>query len=147
MDKKKGNKHGRVNWAQRRKKAKARRGDDRNADYELKPIDMKNIKFDLYYRRLLDSILNSGDAKTEEEAKENKDKDFAAFCQKLKEKLPITFRINPLNVGVESVVDLFSSETFIKDWCEKNKDDPENQGKEGRIENMTSEELANLRFK
>lgn len=144
---KKKNKHGKTNWAARRKRAKENQGDPRdNPDYITKAYVMENPKFDLYYRRLLDPILDAGSATTEEEIKANKDKDFQAFKSTLQTKLPITFRVNPLNVGYETVTNMFSSETFIKDWAEKNKDKPDAQGKEGRIENMTDEQLENLKL-
>jgi hypothetical protein len=40
---------------------------------------MDNIKFDLYYRRVLDSILDAGDATSEQEVRANKDQDFRQF--------------------------------------------------------------------
>lgn len=111
------NKHGRTNWAARRKKANNRNAEKKErGEYDVKAYNLKSTKFDLYYRTLLDPILDAGNATTEEEIKANKDKDFAEFCATLKEKLPITFRVNPLSIGFETVTGLFSSDTFIRDW-------------------------------
>ena len=145
-----GNKGGKVNWAERRKRAKRREDqeDIRDQDgYITKEIILESVKFDLYYRKLLDPILDSGNATETDEILENKDKDFKSFKSYLKEKLPITFRVNPSCVGFKAVTSLLSSDTFIKDWCEKNKNNPDMQGKEGK-ENITTEEaLQNLKFK
>lgn len=110
------NKRNKGNWASKRKAAKAREMANRNSNYQTTNFKLENYKFDLYYRNLLDPILDSGDATTEEDIKANKNKDFEAFVATLREKLPITFRVNPLNVGYETVTELFSSDTFIKDW-------------------------------
>lgn len=139
-------KKGKMNWAQRRMKAKANKELSRNADYQKTEYKLVNVKFDLYYRRLLDPILDAGNATTPQEAEENKNQDFKAFLHQLKQKLPITFRVNPLNVGFETITDLFSSETFVKDWCEKHKENPDFQAKEGRISNLSQEVLDSLRF-
>jgi len=45
------------------------------------------------------------------------------------------------------VTDLLSSDTFIKDWAEKNKDNPDMQGKESKEQVLTTEEMENLKFK
>lgn len=110
------NKKNKGNWASRRKAAKEREKDSKNSNYQTKVFKLENFKFDLYYRNLLDPILDAGDATTEEDIKANKDKDFEAFVSTLREKLPITFRVNPLNIGYETVTDLLSSDTFIRDW-------------------------------
>jgi hypothetical protein len=90
------NKRTRNNWAERRKRNKGKDGQDNRRDFVQRVYKMDNVKFDLYYRRLLDKILSSGDAKTDEEGSINKDQDFKQFCEHLKQKLPITFRVNPL---------------------------------------------------
>lgn len=127
--------------------AKENQEKSRNTNYQITQYKMQNTKFDLYYRRQLDPILDSGDATTPEMIKENKDKDFKAFVEQLRIKLPITFRVNPLNVGFETLTELFCSDTFVKDWCEKNKNNPDLKPKEGRIDSLTEDELANLKFK
>ena len=141
------NKKGKLNWAQRRKKAKENQELGKNTNYQKTVYSMQNTKFDLYYRRQLDPILEAGDASTPEMIKENKDKDFKEFVEQLRVRLPITFRINPLNVGFETITELFSSDTFAKDWWEKNKNNPDLKFKEGRSDNLTEDELAKLKFK
>jgi 16S rRNA C967 or C1407 C5-methylase (RsmB/RsmF family) len=140
------NKRKKTNWAGRRKNNK-QRDNQEHVEYEAKPIIMHNDKFDKYYRRILDPLLNSGDATDPQQVEANKQADFEQFVATLREKLPITFRVNPLCVGFETVTSLLGSSSFISDWSEKHKDDPEMQGKEGRIESLSSEELAALRLK
>lgn len=145
-----------TNWAERRRLAAQRRdkykqegeGDNHdardNANYEKTQYSMRSIKFDLYYRKLLDPLLEAGSATTPEEAKLNKDEDFRQFREYLRQKLPITFRVNPLNVGHENLTRQFLSKTFIKDWIDQNKENPEFQGKKGRISTIDEDELEKI---
>ena len=114
---KRGNKHGKTNWADRRRRKRQRNeGNNNREEYEKKPIVMDSTKFDLYYRKVLDPILNSGNATEEADIIKNKDEDFKQFLALLKQKLPITFRVNPSCTGFESVTSLIGSDTFIQDW-------------------------------
>jgi 16S rRNA C967 or C1407 C5-methylase (RsmB/RsmF family) len=41
---------------------------------------------------------------------------------------------------------MLCSDSFIKDWCEINKDNLDMQGKEGRIQTITDQTFENLKF-
>mmetsp|Transcript_19149 Transcript_19149/g.22101 ORF Transcript_19149/g.22101 Transcript_19149/m.22101 type:complete len:229 (+) Transcript_19149:21-707(+) len=144
-----------MNWAQRRKMAR-RSKQNKDTNYELTKFSYKSIKFELYYRRQLDCLLSTCGAETEGDAEGTKDRDFQEFCEFLRRKLPITFRINPLNVGFETLTQMFGSETIIKDW--RARMTKQNEAKQVSNEAMQpeaegeaadkdpSEDLDNLKF-
>ena len=60
-------------------------------------------KFDEYYRRQFEEIIP-----TEEE--------FELFKNTLLEKLPVTFRVNPILMGHERVVNMFKDPKFVEKY-------------------------------
>ena len=82
------NKRCKKNWAQRRKQYKPVQDSE---------IIKKNVKFELYYRKQLSSLFEN-------------DKDYESFMSTLKEELPVSFRINPLNPGYEKITEKLSQE-------------------------------------
>lgn len=147
----KGNKRGRKqNWAERRRntnKNKKPEGEGDDTTYSVFKYSYRSLKFDLYYRAILDPLLECDSTKSPEEIKISKDEDFRQLRYFLKQKLPITFRVNPINVGFENITRQFSSETFVKDWTMKNKDNPEFQGKKGRTFTIDESRLEEIKIK
>lgn len=75
--------------------------DGKEAEYELKTYKMGCPKFDEYYRKQFEQIIKS-------------DEEFLEFKRTLLEKLPVTFRVNPGNIGHEKVVEMLKDPKFIE---------------------------------
>ena len=74
---------------------------DKEGDYELKNYVMGCPKFDEYYSKQFGSVIE-----TKEE--------FKHFKETLLEKLPVTFRVNPILMGHARVVNMFKDPKFIE---------------------------------
>ena len=76
-------------------------------------------KFDEYYRRQFADIITT-------------DEEFELFKNTLLEKLPVTFRVNPILMGHERVVDMFKDPKFIErhsvqPTASENQEDPKEE--------------------
>ena len=76
------------------------RGERAEEEYELRNYVVGSAKFDEYYSKQFASLMDKDE--------------FSQFRSTLQEKLPVTFRLNPVLYGHSALVDMFCDEKLIE---------------------------------